>query len=379
MTGRSRLWFLDNLRWILVILVIAHHAGQAYGPTGGKWPVTDGSQVGWLGYFFTVNASFLMGILFFISGYVLPGAYDRYGSRGFFISKVKRLFIPYAFVVLFIFLPINYIFGSYQSLADYLRFCITPDGVNAWTGHLWYVTHLFIYSVVNLLYRVIAGRFTTTRSEERAGAVSSIRVAAALIGIIALVSCALFFVRTQYVIDRWVVLFNVVRAEPAHVPQYLVFFIVGVFAGTTNLIERLRSRDGMIALAAGLFIAISGAFLVKTGSSWFGTMLSAQGSSVDSLLRAFWETTLAVMLSLGLVVLARDRMNNSARTWRFLSDNSYGTYLYHVFPMVGIQMFLVNVRIGAGLKFIIVTILTTVICYITIALVRKIGIMRKYI
>ncbi len=30
-----RFYFLDNLRVALIILVIAHHVGQAYGPTGG--------------------------------------------------------------------------------------------------------------------------------------------------------------------------------------------------------------------------------------------------------------------------------------------------------------------------------------------------------
>ena len=32
----GRLYFLDNLRIALTILVIAHHVGQAYGPTGGS-------------------------------------------------------------------------------------------------------------------------------------------------------------------------------------------------------------------------------------------------------------------------------------------------------------------------------------------------------
>jgi hypothetical protein len=37
-TGRkSRLFFVDNLRVGLIALVVAHHAGQAYGPTGGWW------------------------------------------------------------------------------------------------------------------------------------------------------------------------------------------------------------------------------------------------------------------------------------------------------------------------------------------------------
>ena len=36
-TQSSRLLFVDNLRVLLTILVVAHHAGQPYGPTGGMW------------------------------------------------------------------------------------------------------------------------------------------------------------------------------------------------------------------------------------------------------------------------------------------------------------------------------------------------------
>lgn len=32
----DRLYFIDNLKIALIMLVVAHHAGQAYGP-GGWW------------------------------------------------------------------------------------------------------------------------------------------------------------------------------------------------------------------------------------------------------------------------------------------------------------------------------------------------------
>jgi peptidoglycan/LPS O-acetylase OafA/YrhL len=39
MKTTHHLYFLDNLRVALIVLVIAHHVGQAYGPTGGSWPI----------------------------------------------------------------------------------------------------------------------------------------------------------------------------------------------------------------------------------------------------------------------------------------------------------------------------------------------------
>lgn len=39
MSTTDRMAYLDNLRIALTVLVIAHHVGQAYGPTSGYWPV----------------------------------------------------------------------------------------------------------------------------------------------------------------------------------------------------------------------------------------------------------------------------------------------------------------------------------------------------
>ena len=41
MATNRRLYFLDNLRVALIMLVIAHHVAQTYGPTGGDWPIGE--------------------------------------------------------------------------------------------------------------------------------------------------------------------------------------------------------------------------------------------------------------------------------------------------------------------------------------------------
>ncbi|HNT74899.1 MAG TPA: hypothetical protein PKH77_07760 [Anaerolineae bacterium] len=55
MTNGKRLIFLDNLRVALTMLLIAHHVGQAYGPTGGWWPVQETARAAVLGPFFALR------------------------------------------------------------------------------------------------------------------------------------------------------------------------------------------------------------------------------------------------------------------------------------------------------------------------------------
>jgi len=42
--NEKRLHFIDALRVAAIVFVIIHHAAQAYGPTGGVWPVHDHAQ-----------------------------------------------------------------------------------------------------------------------------------------------------------------------------------------------------------------------------------------------------------------------------------------------------------------------------------------------
>ena len=87
----NRMFYLDTLRIVLTILVIAHHVGQAYGPTGGYWPVQEAVRAPILGPFFMVNRSFFMSLFFMISGYFMVGAYDRHGFGAFIRSRAVRL------------------------------------------------------------------------------------------------------------------------------------------------------------------------------------------------------------------------------------------------------------------------------------------------
>ena len=92
----KRLYYLDNLKVILTFFVIFHHAGQAYGD-GGEWgyiPSNPAETIPWIWHFFSTNAAFFMGLYFFISGYFVPGSYERQGFGTFVTKKILRLGVP---------------------------------------------------------------------------------------------------------------------------------------------------------------------------------------------------------------------------------------------------------------------------------------------
>ena len=129
----DRKCYLDNLKVFLTVLVIFHHAGQAYG-SGGGWayqPSNSGEFLPWIWHFFSVNAGFFMGLFFLISGYFVPASYDRQGGRVFVRKKLMRLGIP----LLFIGIITSAITGTLE------------------VAHMWFVESLLVFCLIYALIR----------------------------------------------------------------------------------------------------------------------------------------------------------------------------------------------------------------------------------
>jgi peptidoglycan/LPS O-acetylase OafA/YrhL len=94
----SRLLYIDNLRWTMIILVISMHAADTYSPFG-NWYFVDRRPVSLasvlvFGAWQMYLQSFFMGLLFFIAGYFVPSSFDRKGAIGFLRERAVRLGVP---------------------------------------------------------------------------------------------------------------------------------------------------------------------------------------------------------------------------------------------------------------------------------------------
>ena len=209
----NRVFYLDTLRIVLTILVIAHHVGQAYGPTGGFWPVQEGVRAPVLGPMIDVNRSFFMSLFFMISGFFMVSAYDRHGFGPFIRSRFVRLGVPVAvFAVLTLLLRI-FLFGDHITRWD--------DIFNP--GHLWYLEHLLLFSVVYAFWRRLreSSRENAPQPGQRSDRPAPgfpVTFAALL-----LVALACGIIRIWSPIDHWMNLLGFFSVAFADVPRDLVW------------------------------------------------------------------------------------------------------------------------------------------------------------
>jgi glucan biosynthesis protein C len=371
----ARLWYLDNLKVALTILVILHHVGQAYGPTGGFWFYEEAQRWPPLGTFFYINASFFMGLFFFISAYFLPGSVDRKGVGSFLRDRAIRLGIPLVFFVLLVIPVLQYVSylhfrGGAGSYLDYFAQVYLGGGPKpanwrgpSWPelnfGHLWFIEHLLVYA---LLY---AGIRLVWRKPAVGPAAEAAPSDWAILAFTLVLTAVTLLVRGPYPIDRWIGFLGFIQMEPAHLPQYLSFFILGAVAYRKGWLASLPKERGMRWLYAGL-LAVG---VVVLCSAWLDAALPEQAVS---LIRTTAECFIAVGLSLGLITLFRERAGGSSPLWRALSDAAFGAYLFHVPVLVAIQYAAEPLPAGPAIKFLLVGVASVVATFAFSHLLRKI-------
>lgn len=346
----GRLDFVDVLRVFLITLVIAHHAGQPYGPTGGSWPVSDPANSDLLLPFFAVNAAFFMGLLFFLAGYFVPRAYDRRGGGQFLKRRWKRIGVPLAFFAVAVHGPLVYVAeSSGMSFGEYLSSLYASGWQNLFI-HLWFLGHLLAYSLVYVGWRRLADR-------RRAGAPRAwpVPTHVSILGFVVVLAAVTWVVRGWYAIDEWIALLWVLPAELAHFPQYVALFVLGIMAYRGDWLRRMSTATGFVWLGVGLVSSIGLSAFVLLADERKNDWIDTGGFNLQSLLYSAWEALICVGLSVGLIVLFREVFRRSHPLLAAMAAATYAAYIVHWLIVIGLQSAIADFQLPALVKFGLVT------------------------
>ena len=331
----KRLYYLDNLKVCLTVLVIMHHAGQAYG-NGGAWAYTPSNPaefMPWIWHFFSTNAAFFMGLYFFISGYFVPRSFDKQRSKQFVHKKLLRLGIPLLFM------------GGIISILSG-----KPE-----IGHMWFVESLLVFSLV---YAVI--RHWVSPIEKECSSkpnIIGLLIVALLMGI------GSYFIRQVSPQDHWIWPFGIIPLpmEPAHYLQYVMMFILGILAYRFQWLDKMSNSVGFIALLIGMGLAIGN--YLRDGGAWNAFVWQWFG---------IYESLMCVFISFGLIWLFRQCVSATSRLWQWCAAQSYGAYVFHLILMIILQNAVDGIWMGAFGKFLFIGVVTTILSFLLTWVVRMI-------
>ncbi len=362
----TRIFFIDNIRILLVCFVILMHCSITFGGLGDWYVVAPGNDPGlslYLTVIVSVLQSFFMGLFFMISAYFIPGSLNRKGLCVFIRDRLIRLGIP---LVIWTFLinpllicQVERITKGYSGTT--LNFLIKTffPFTHFPFGPMWFVFTLLVFSIIAACW--LEAERKTKRAESHPFPVFRSIVALGL-----LLGIGSFLIRIFLPIGWNWELFNL---QFPFFLQYIVYFILGIYTAKNNwfvsIPDNLGKKSSIIAL---LLIAINPLVLlciIHGGSPILG------GLNWQTALYAFWEQLTAIMIVVGILWLFRNRFNHQSRISRAAAEDSYTVYIIHPIVLIFFSIIFFTIDLPTCVKFIFVLVSTILVCFIVSHLIRS--------
>ena len=356
----NRINWMDNLRSIIIFLVVLYHVGGVYESTGmwgGFWIVDDPDTISWVSIVGIMFDTFVMPTMFFIAGYLTPPSLYKKTGWGFVKCKFNRLLFPWLIAV-FTLIPLYRVIFLYsrglpqENWLSYFHFN-NPNSQN-W---LWFLPLLFAF---NLIYLAV----------EKTG-IKFPKISLSWMAVISFVLSLGF----SYVIGstagfRSWTLTPIMDFENERLLAHFLFYIAGTMAYQQKLFAELPKKKTL--------------YLVANSVSWLPVTVHiflriwpfmTTDFSVTPLYRLLWFVSFhlsSLVMVYVMVESFRFYLNKTGKLWDILSRNSYGVYIIHVVVIGVFGTLLLSTGLPAVVKWILLIVSTYVGSNLIISLYQSV-------
>ena len=357
----QRLHWMDNLRTVIIFLVVLYHVGGVYesaGLWGWFWIVDDPTTMVWVGIMGIVIDIFVMPTLFFVSGYLTPPSLERKRPLAFVAGKFRRLIVPWLIAV-FTLIPLYKVIFLYsrglpqEHWSTY--FHITNPNSQNW---LWFLPVLFAF---NLVYLLLAKSRIKLPDISPGAAVAAAFVAgfAYSLGI----GSALGF-------RSWT-LTPVIDFENERLLVYFLCFLLGaLFFRLRVFAERPRGKR--------LYNVVNGIAWIPVTAHIFVRLIpfiAPEGFEVTATYRFFWWLSFDLALLCLLYIMVESFRRYFDRTGPLLGElnrNSYGVYVIHVILIGVFGTLLMKLGLPVYIKYTALIVLAWVGSNVLVSIYRTV-------
>lgn len=361
----QRLNYLDNLRTALTILVVIFHTSIAYGASG-SWILVDVDTSELtitsilLTIFTAICQAFFMGLFFFLSSYFIPASYDRKGAVRFLKERLLRLGIPLAFYC-FLVGPITVWFAQLRdqtTLGEFYR-------KEVWSfkqiffGPTWFLEASLYFAIIYVIIRLLIEKKAPASTGRPFPTNKALLLAAVCIGLVA------FAVRLIYPTGK-----GPLGLQFGYFPSYILLFIAGLIAYRNNWLNQIPALTvkwwGWTAVCTIPILPIG---LILTGAL-DGNMTFDGGLNFQALFYALWEPFVCFGIILMLFRLFQSRIQIAGPFRQWLSAHAYTVYLIHPAVVVFWTIVFHDNSLPPAIKWVIVSTLSVILCFLVSAILR---------
>jgi hypothetical protein len=351
----ERVAYLDNLKLLLVAVIIAGHGALAYGSLENAWPYQDVQEVQLgaasdlaLSLMVIPAALFAMGLFFLISGLVTPGSVSRKGPRRFARDRLIRLGLPLAVWALLIWPGAIWVAHLAAGDAHSFWWQVTHGSPVLDTGPMWFVEVLF--SLAYAAWRRWSGRVAvdvgpTTAAPDRSAPLSGRTLVALAAGI----AVATVLVRPVFPAASG----QIGQSHLWQWPQFVPMFALGIVAAQRGWLEpvpdRIRRGCGFAALGGLAAFLIVAGVMAAVGAE--GDEIFESGLHWPALCLAAVEGPLAVGTSVWLLGTAQRLLDRRpGRLGQAMVRSAYGAFFLQGVVLIGLMIALRPIGAPAEIK-----------------------------
>jgi glucan biosynthesis protein C len=347
----DRRYDIDWLRLMAVFLLFFFHAACVFHPWSDFYIKNDQLSP-LIAYIFVWSVGhWHMSLFFILAGASTYFALKKRSGVEYVKERVKRLFIPLIFGTFVLIPPISYLgllnhSGYSQSFIAWLPnfFHLQTADLSGYflggltVGHLWFILHLFVYSLIALPLFLYFNRDAGLRWIRRIAGVLMKPVVVFLLVPALLVPISKF---------PWVL-----GGNPLF---YITFFILGfILMSDERLMDKIDSHR-LILLLLG-FVPLAGFIVMSATNSWPANIPEWADGFMDAYRNAFvpWFFILA------LLAYGRRFLSFTNRFLKYFAEGAYPIYMLHQTVLVAIAFFVVQWGLGVGAKYAIIVALAFV-------------------
>ena len=313
---KNRYYFIDNLRWVCVILVLIYHVFYNFNSLGVFGAVCAGhfGPNQWQDIVCTALNPWFMTLMFVLAGASSRYALTRRSATEFRKERMRKLLVP-STVGLFVF---GWVLGI-VNISSGDGWALMPEGMPLWvkyliacgsgTGHLWFLQDLLGFSLLLLALRKL---IDAEKVDEWLGRLSDKALTLVMVALL-----PLLWMVSQTQIDNPSAaegLLNLYR--PAF---YLVGFVVGYYIFSSERVHTFLAKRAVALMCVALMSAV--AFCWK----FYGADYTSAASLQSPLCNLYcWAMVLAM-------VGAFKRWADTTTPFAsYITKSSFGIYVVHM-------------------------------------------------
>ncbi|HKI90596.1 MAG TPA: acyltransferase family protein, partial [Draconibacterium sp.] len=355
---KTRVYFLDNLRTFLILLVVILHSGMTYEQGfDAFWIVSDPAKWNPIALVRLYLDLFVMFMLFFISGYFIPNSVKNKNAWEFIKSKFKRIMIPWiiavftlipAYKAIFLFargLPqeswFSYFHFFERTGTDLAFFANNPT-----QNWLWFLPVLFLFQIVYLglskinILKIKISLKTAVGVTFVLGVICSMIISEA--GLKGWTHSAIFDFQNERLL------------------VYFMSFLLGSLCNKLNVFKGTKPNY-KIYIASNVTLTISLVIFTVVALNLFYNLVEPGRNHffisdfVDRVI--YYASAILIMLSFLQVFIHvfQFNLNKTNAVLNELSKNSYSVYIIHMIVLGVIALALGHLPIHGGIKYVLLS------------------------